>query len=357
MRKRFVKGMVIYAIVFLLIAAAGLSVFWKFIDAYEQSRPINSVKAYVAQVTAEDMYEGSQALLDQIDSNIQSREEACQLIQDSVTQELSYAKKSGESSDDCQVYVLRSGKQVIGEFSITAGEKDRFGFRSWTVSEESFDFSHLLSDAVSITVPSDFSVSLNGCKLDDSYITESGIPYDALEAFYDDYTLPTMVTYTADSFLGNLSFQVLDRNGQPVEITDETDRNTLLPACSEQEIARLKPFVEGFLDKYVTFSSSANDAVTMNFMQLKKYLVPNGELLQRLSTALDGLQWAQSKGDFIQNITLNQYVSLEEQRYLCDVTYIVATMGNKGTVETTNNLKLIILDTDSGLKVEAMTRY
>jgi hypothetical protein len=54
---------------------------------------------------------------------------------------------------------------------------------------------------------------------------------------------------------------------------------------------------------------------------------------------------------------VNQLADIGEGRYFCDVTYIVETVGREGAVETTNNLKLIILETENGLKIEAMTRY
>ena len=54
-KKSFLKfgiGMAIYAIVFLIAAAIGLSKFWDYIAAYEASRPENTMNAYMQQVDA-----------------------------------------------------------------------------------------------------------------------------------------------------------------------------------------------------------------------------------------------------------------------------------------------------------------
>ena len=56
-KSRFVLGMVIYALVFLLIAGAGLTVFWKYIDAYERSRPKNTMDQYLAELTVNIEYD------------------------------------------------------------------------------------------------------------------------------------------------------------------------------------------------------------------------------------------------------------------------------------------------------------
>ena len=43
--------------------------------------------------------------------------------------------------------------------------------------------------------------------------------------------------------------------------------------------------------------------------------------------------------------------------YFADLTYVVDTTGQKGVVQTTNNLKLIISRTDDGLKAADIASY
>lgn len=357
MNKRFIKGMILYAVIFLVLGGIGLTVFWNFIDAYEQSRPVNAVKNYMTSLTKEHMCESSEELLSQLDENIQSREEACQVIQNSVSDDLSYAKKAGESTSERQVYVIRDGSQIIGQITIAPGDEETFGFRVWSVIEESYDFSFLMGEPVSVTVPSDFPVSVNGFALDETYITKSDIPYEALEAFYDDFHLPTLVTYTFGSFMGELAEDVIDREGKVIQITEETSYSMLLPGCDVSQTTQLEYFVNEFIDAYVTFTGSSNGTVNRNYANLRKFLIQDSDLAYRLYTAIDGLDYAQSRGDSIQQILINQIADVGNARYYCDLTYIVETIGREGAVQTTNNLKLIILETDDGLKVEAMTRY
>lgn len=357
MNKRFVTGMLVYALVFLAIVSGGLWVLWDYIDAYEQSRPVNAIKAYVDSLTPEDLSAGSGALLDTLDVRLQSREESSRLIRESVGQEFSYAKKSAESSDNRQVYVLRSGRQVIGQFAITSGEPDKFGFRIWEVTEESFDFSHLLGESVSVTVPSDFTVLVNGAELDSSYITNKDIPYTKLEEFYGSYPLPSLVTYSADSYLGEATLEVLDRQGNPVVITEDTDFNLLMPECSDEETQAIDALVTKFLEHYIAFTGSSSGSAGGNYNRLLPYLVTDGELAKRLYTAISGLYFAQSLGDTIQETTVNQRASLGSGRYYCDISYVVETVGKRGPVQQSYNMKIIILETNEGLRVEGMSRY
>lgn len=357
MSKRFVTGMLVYALVFLAIVSGGLWVLWDYIDAYEQSRPVNAIKAYVESLTPEDLSAGSAALLDTLDSNLQSREESSLLIRESANQAFSYAKKSAESSEDRQVYVLRSGRQVIGQFAITSGEPDKFGFRVWKVTEESFDFSHLLGESVSVTVPSDFTVLVNGTALDRGYIINENLPYTKLEEFYGSYPLPTLVTYSADSYLGEATLEVLDREGNPVTITEEMDYNPLMPACTDEEVEAIDSLVFKFLEHYIAFTGSSSGSAGGNYNRLLPYLVTDGELAKRLYTAIGGLYFAQSLGDTIQETRVNQYASLGSGRYYCDISYVVETVGKKGPVQQSYNMKVIMLETNEGLRVEGMSRY
>ena len=51
--RKFVTGLLVYVVLFLIVLAVGLGIFWKFIASYEASRPKNTLKAYVSQLTVD----------------------------------------------------------------------------------------------------------------------------------------------------------------------------------------------------------------------------------------------------------------------------------------------------------------
>ena len=357
MNKRFVKGMILYALIFLLLAGAGMMLLWNFMDAYEQSRPVNAVKNYMESLTVEIIRDGSRDFLSKLDTNLQSEEEAFKVISDRISDEFTYVKKGKESTSDRHVYLLRDGKQPVGEIAISPTEPGKFGFSVWSVVEQVYDFSYMVSEPVSLVVPTGFTVKANGTTLSDGYITEKEIPYDALEAFYGDMPLPTMVRYQFDSVLGEVEVEIFNKSGELMEISEDTDYSVLLDACDSAQTDKLGVFVDGFIEAYVAFTGSANHQASRNFSKLSTYLISGSDLYRRLGTAIDGLQFAQSNGDKIQQIYINQISDVGNERFYCDVTYTVETWGKAGAVETNNNLKLIILNTEDGLKIEAMTRY
>lgn len=354
---RFLKGLLIYALAYCLIAAIGLSVFWQFIDAYELSRPKTAVNAYISSISTEDIRLAAEHILTSLDNNIQTEEEAFALVEESLVSGITAAKSGKKSSVDRAVYMLRSNGQTIGNVAIVPGEEGKFGFTPWQVTDAFLDFSWMLSSEISITVPEQYRVSLNGNFLDENYVTKSDIPYPVLEDFYGDFPMPTLVTYSAGNFLGNLTFEVTDGEGNPVDITTETDLNTFLPCCTHEEESQLKQLTSDFLNAYINYTGSANRMAYANLSRLKQHVVKGGALSERLSAAFGSLVYAQSYGDEIVSTTFHEIYKISEERYLCDLTYILRSVGHNGAVDTEHNYKLIFMQTGNGLKVEAMTNY
>ena len=356
-RHPLLLGMVLYAVVILAAAAFGLRWLWNYMEAYENTRPEHTITAYMEQLTDAHICESAAELVDSIDHNLQSREECLEKIGDVLSGGITYAKKTSASTDTTTVYVLRCGSRVIGSVEMSVVEVDDYGFSHWAVTGESFDFSFLIGKGAAVTVPEEFTVTFNGTVLDERYITEQGILYENLEDFYDFYALPTIVTYEVPAILGEGELTVTDREGDPVEITADTDYNVFLSNCSDEEIGELDPFVDAFLTRYVAFTGSAFKSSETNYKKLVEYVLKDSDLHTRMQLALDGLAWAQSWGDKLVSVTVNQYIGIGDGRYICDATYLVDTTGKEGVVQTTNNARFVIVETESGYKVERLISY
>lgn len=349
--------MFLYAALFLGAAVYGLKYLWNYLDGYETSRPKVALNAYMEALTDEHICDLGIAVTEQIDMNLQSEEECRQIILEAISGGVTYAKKSAECTDTRQVYVLRSGGQVIGEFAIESGAADEYGFTPWSLAEESFDFSYLIGDTVSMTAPSDYIVSVNGHRLGSEYIIEDNIHYEQIEAYYESYDMPYRVTYQAGPFLGQLEITAADPEGNPVTFDENTDWSVFYLNCTDEETRALNEFTEEFVERYVDFTGSNKNTRYGTYNKLIEYVVTGSDLASRLSAAIDGLQFGQSQGDEVVSITAHLQLRLEEGRYLCDVTYEVDTTGKEGVVRTSTSAKLTIVETDDGLKLESMNIY
>ena len=355
---RFLMGMLIYALVFLAVLAAGLAIFWDYMKAYENSRPMVPVKEYMQSLTEERICDLGLDYIRQIDQNIQSEEQSRAIVMDAIDR-VTYAKKAKASTETRQVFVLRTGGTIIGEFSIVAAGEGKYGFTPWCLEQESIDLSglNLFGEACQITVPSDHTVTVNGYTLDSSYVTEDKVPYDQIAEYYDDYEIPYRVTYTVAPVLGEMDVVITDPAGNQVTFDEYTDWTPYFNNCTEAEVSALDAFSEDFVARYVAFTGSNRNSRYVYYNRLLSCVVKDSDFARRLWEAIEGLEFGQSMSDKIVSIATHHQVRLEEGRYLCDITYEVDTTGNKGVVRTAINAKLIVAQTEAGLKVEAMTVY
>lgn len=349
---------IVYALLFLAGAYAGLDFLWDFMDAFEASRPENTINAYMEQVTPDYICDNSADLIATIDHHIQS-EEACQeVIKEAVSGKITYAKKTSECTDEKMVYVLRTAGKVIGKVTLEPRGEARHGFTPWEVTEDSFDLSYLITGTVSVTAPHDYVVTVNGNALNEDYITASGMQYSVLKEFYDSYEdLPYQVSYQAGPCLGQIELQVADRQGQAVVIDENTDLNDFVTNCTADEMAQLEKFNQDFIKAYINFLTSTRYTRIANHNALKPYLVPGSDLATRVKNALDGLLFGQSQSDVLVELTINHAVKASDDRYILDVTYVVDTTGRQGVVQTTNNAQYVAVQTEDGLQVERLLSY
>lgn len=350
----FVICMLSYALVFLCATAFGLDYFWNFIDAYEQSRPQNTVDNYMAQLTPQYVAERCDELIAQVDHNIQNEEVCAEVITEALRQGFTCAKKVKECTDTKQVYILRSGTEIIGQFQIEAVGQPSFGFTPWEITADSFDLSYLLTDTISVTTPHDYRVFVNGVELDQNKQTETGIHYTVLEEFYEKIDLPYQVSYAAGPCLGSISLQVTDPAGNPVTIDESTDMNQFLSFCSGEEQKDLSAFNKKFITRYVALLTSKNSNRYDNYNALVPYMNPGSDIATRTRDAVEGLASGRSNMDVVLSVTTNSCIRLDQDRYICDITYVVNSLRYVGWVKSTTNVKVLVVHTEDGLKADIL---
>ena len=352
----------LYAVAFLTLVGFGLKWFWGYMEAYEASRPHNAIDSYMAKVDRDYIIAHSGDFMAEVDPNFQDEETCREIVQDALKGEISYARKASACTEDTQVFVVRCGKQVVGTFSIETVQEDEYGFKPWTFQEESYDLSYLMGEeTITITAPEGYSVYVGGVQLDESYIVEqSTSDYAVYGDLYEEYDLPRFVlnTYEVGPFLGEpCESEVFDPEGNPFTYDEAFDPYTLLPELDSRTEKKLEAFVEEFLEAYVIFAGCANDSRATNYYKVIQYVVPDSNLAKRMFDALDGLQYAQSRGDKIAGITIHHMLPLADGEYLCDVTYLVDTIGNDGVVQTTTKCRLVIVRSGDKLLVESKVIY
>ena len=348
--------MILYAALFMVGSFYGLSFLWDYLEAYEASRPNNTVNAYMEKLTVDYVVDQSSGVLELVDLNLQSEEECLQIMRNELRDGIRHAKKTRECTETKLVYVLKSGSRVIGEFTVEANEPDQFGFTTWRVTGEQFDMSYLVGQKQSVVAPDACVVTVNGVALDETYVVGEPIRYEAVEAYYDSYDFPCRLTYEAGPLLGEFEMVITDAEGVVRTFDENTDWEEFYLNCTAEELAEIDAFSEKFLQLYVDFTGSNKNTRNKTYDALIKYVVKDSGLATRLKSAIAGLQFGQSKGDEIVSVTPHLQIRLGE-KYLTDLTYEVDTTGKEGVVRQTINARILIVRTDKGLMVESVDFY
>lgn len=350
--------MVLYAAAALVGIKYGLEWFWGYMEDFEASQPEHAITRYMEQLSNDAFYKGAAEQITQLDSNLITEEECRTMIDNAVSGGITYAKNNKESSSERHVYMLLSGKQTIGKVVTQPGEPDENGFRIWSATEESFDFSFLMGTGTSITVPHNFTVSANGTALDESYIVESNIPYKTLEDYYGTYEgLPYMVTYKTPAIWGKQALLVTDAEGKIVTIDETTDMESFVYTCTQEEVEAVESLAEDFLKQYIVFISCSNAARKQEYKTLIGFIVDGAPLEDRMYDAMDGLQWVTKQKNKLLSIQFNSCMPLGEDRYLCDLTYTSETSKYEESSTDVTNTKIILVKSGKKLLIESMQNY
>lgn len=354
-RHSFARGLAIYVIFLTLLIVVGLIFFYFFISAYEYSRPEGAMNRYIEDIGDEAFQSKVDAFVATLDHNIQPEAESRQRVL-ALFEDVKWAKKVSECTDTKLVYVLKSGSTVLGKVTLVPSEDTHMGFSTWEVSEDELTLDFLYNDAEQ-TVPAGYHVRCGDYILDDSYIVDDQVHYKLLEEFYENYKLPTKRTYRTGKVIGDVQLEILDPNGNVVTEAD-LDEEKLTDNCSAEEKAAIKEFTDLYIERYVIYLSGSNGAHTPNLYALLVLTVRDSDLYSRLYQALGGQGFASSRGDFLQSITINHTIKISEDSYVVDVTYLVDTYGQNGAfTTTTNNSKLILVQTVDGLRAIAQASY
>ena len=349
-----------YAMLVLCIGALLLLLLTRFLSDYEHTRVETAVAEYTDSFNSEYLRPRAGEFLKNIDSNIQDADEAYGYIEDLISEGISCRKNVKLTSDYAFVYDILAKGQIIGQINLIQDEVLSLGMQTWKVESDEFDFSFLLADGKSVTIPSDYSVYADEYLLDSEYIAEEAIAYEELEV-YSEYSseLPFKVTYSIGNYIGDIPLLIYDRNGEYVS-TDSTDgcETGFLDNCSESEKEELNEFIAAFINAYNNFSSSHIRNAEGYYWQLDKYMLTGSDVQVRTYASIDGLLWSLNRAMELKSVTVNSFVSLGSGYYMCDVTYIVDVQGREGYVLTTNNYYVTVVRTDDNeLKAVMMSSY
>ena len=363
-----------------ILLFAGIRIMQDILIAYEASRPEHFMDSYVESFDREHVATIAKTVAYDYDKNIVGTEAYEELYTDSFPYSALFTyKRNGAlcTGNKQGYYVLANGDRigtvVIEQEPMNAVESSDWGLKlvsgklasilgcsygTWSVQKEDFYFQSPDAEPVSVTVPETWSVVCNGYTLDDSYITGEPQQIETFADYYADFGLPMLVTYTVDSYLGEVKMEILDAEGEPVTLSDDPEENEQLfvKGFFQNDNERIRTFTSNFLERYIVYTSNANQNRYGNLESLRALIVKDSDLDTRMVEALEGQYFAHTRNCIITEIKINAIIK-DEEFWVCDFTYSLDTTGNAGVVSTTHNAKINIVEVGDNLKVSRFISY
>ena len=353
---RFGIFLAVYAAIALLMVVIALVMVWFYADAYELSQPKNAVEEYINGLNTDLWNDDVAAAISSMPHELQTDDECKEAVRALLSGGITYSSSIGSGNQDEFVYSLRCGNGTIGKITVAPDyEKGKlvFGMYEYRVVDEEYDFSGLYAP-VQITVPSSFTVKLNGIVLGGKYVADT-IEYDVLKPYYGVFSdLPVKYTYRYDRAVGSPEFEVFDNEGNSFTVTGGTDEEELLQLKDEAKIERIEGFINKFNDRYRTFISGVSEDPYSSYQRLAPYLKTGTELQKRLESAIDGLTWGHTYSISVDSCDISSILSFGGGIYMCRFTTDFTTQSPAGTMQDTEEDMILIQETDGDIRVFAM---
>lgn len=210
----FLRSLLIYCLVLIIILGAGLFVLNRFLVAYEASRPDNVAEEFVSGKDRSFWLDGLQELIDEGFNEFTLPGTA---ISDfGIDEQGEIRWRSGPGDDSSQKYDVRLGSSKICTITLTPDESVGFGMHSWAVSGCEFNMPG--GTEINLSVPSGCTASINGVEVGSEYIVDVGSITAPLEHDFD--IPPTAEIYKISGMMGPAELKAYSPSG--VELRAET---------------------------------------------------------------------------------------------------------------------------------------
>ena len=351
----FGKGLLIYILVFLLLAGAALFVLKLYLQAYENSRSSTCIRQYLFSCM-EGAYDADwEKSLDGMDERIQTKEEGLARIRAMIA-EADCRELLSEKKEEKRYALLDGDGLCFAELTMRQSDEEHWGFRGWEVTEVDCELG-AYTHSYTATVPSDYRLFLGETELDSRFIVETDIPYALLEACRELVPRqPTMVRYELGPTLNAGPLRICNAIGQEIP-EEKQNEQYYLANCSTATREWLEDFSLRYLSVYLPYAGDLYHSGFSFWSDLSEMIVRHGELEDRLVAARSGFGFGNTRSIEIVDHTLNTCVDLKDGHYLVDILYRTETVGLQGPVQEDNRVRLLLWEENERLFAEAMYHY
>ena len=239
-RSGFARALILYTVVLVVAAVAVMAVLWKYLEAYEFTRPEN-VMAQFEQMADEQYWEtavtSSFAVTpSEFETKNQLVDELClSLLRDG---KMTYVKDEAYT-DAAPVYLVSvNGVELCRVYmSPQAGGEAGFGLQYMSINKVELLAGFIAPEArtISITAPADATVTVNGIAVSESYLSAEA-PDTTYLPELEQNAADLLCRYDIEGIYGTVEIAATSAKGETL-VAEKTDENGAVFALPEGELS------------------------------------------------------------------------------------------------------------------------
>ncbi len=228
----------------------------------------------------------------------------------------SYAATTS-GADGSLRYLVKAGDLKIAIFSLKKStETTEFGFEQYEIGD--IELYIRPEETVSVTARTGDAVYINGNLLDESYVTETGVPTSSCEHVPEGVSGITFTTYEAGALLRAPTVEVISPNGSaaPLTLNEET-------GVWEADIVYDTALHDKYADQMIKVAQNYAAYVMRDgyFASFSSYFDKTTDLYETIRQVPVGFVWIHNGYSF-DDVSASEFYAYDENTFSCRIRFV-----------------------------------
>ncbi len=214
-------------------------------------------------------------------------------------------------------YLVKAGEQKFAVFSLKkSAEASAFGFEQYELGEISLYIRP--EETVTVTAPAGDAVYLNGKLLDESYITEKGIPTSSCEHMPEGVEGITFVTYETGALLRAPTVEVVSPSGIPAPLMQNGETGAW-----EADIVYDDALSEKYSEQMIKVAQNYAAYVMRDgyFASFSNYFDKTTDLYETIRQVPVGFVWIHNGYSF-DDVSASEFYAYNDDTFSCRIRFV-----------------------------------
>lgn len=337
-KSRFWMGYGIYMGILVILLVILLANVWNIMKKYQAAQPERKVEELIKKLEAGDLSGTDIAANAKFEPDADNRAAFLDAVKG---KELTYSVKS--MSADKMEYNIKDGDEAVATAELTAAN-NRHMMMILAVSDWSVTKTEAVlksgQKAVTIKVPKDYSVYVNGVMAGAEELTGEPEKMDGMEYVSEYVDTPEFVTYQIKGLTKEPVVSVKDRDGNDAEVPPYTGSSVMEVSYRTSQIPDdLKEYVIQAAKDYSNFFSRDLEGCSASTACIQKYFPADSYYIDLAEQYRTGDMWMYSghQTPVFDNMEVNEYTVYSDSCFSCRVSFDKSMILKTGDMRTEHN--------------------